>query len=255
MLKIAVSGKGGVGKTTVSASLVYLFAQEGYDVYAVDADPDASLGLALGLDPQKLEQLTPLVDMKEVIDQKSGGGGAFYVLNPGVDDVIEDYSITQGNIHFLMMGGVKQGGAACYCKENSFLNSVLNALLLDQKGVVVLDMSAGIEHLTRGTAQGVDAIIIVAEPTRNGVKTAGVVQKLARDLGIKNIKIVGNKIRRKEEEDFIRQHFGDDQIIGFLPYRDEIWSRSMELQPEAFGEDDLLEGMKEVFMKLIKEVM
>ncbi len=254
-MKIAVSGKGGVGKTTVSASLVYLFARGGYTVYAVDADPDASLGLALGLDPQKLEALTPLVDMKEIIDEKSGGGGAFYVLNPSVDDVIEDYSIKEGSIRFLMMGGVKQGGSACYCRENSFLNSVLNALLLDQKGVVILDMSAGIEHLTRGTAQGVDAIVIVAEPTRAGVKTAGVVQNLARDLGIQNIKVLGNKIRRPEEEQFVRQHFDDEQIIGFLPYREETWNRSMELHPASFGEADLLEGMQDVYKKLVKEVV
>jgi len=254
-VKIAVSGKGGVGKTTVSANLVYLFAREGFNVYAVDADPDASLGLALGLDPQALENLVPLVEMKEVIDEKSGGGGAFYSLNPDVDDVIKDYSIKQNNIRFLMMGGVKQGGSACYCKENSFLNSVLNSLLLDQKGVVILDMSAGIEHLTRGTSQGVDAVVIVAEPTRAGVKTAGVVQKLAFDLGIKNIKILGNKIRRQEEKDFIRQHFGDDNIIGFLPYREETWTRSMELDPAAFGDEDLLEGMKDVYTKLAKEVV
>ncbi len=254
-MKIAVSGKGGVGKTTVSANLVYLFAREGYNVYAVDADPDASLGLALGIDPKKLENLTPLVEMKEVINEKSGGGGAFYVLNPDVDDVIENYSIKEGNIRFLMMGGVKQGGSACYCKENSFLNSVLNALLLDQKGVVILDMSAGIEHLTRGTAQGVDAVLIVTEPTRAGVKTAGVVQKLAADLGVKNIKVLGNKIRRQEEENLIRQHFGDDYVIGILPYREETWNRSMELDPAAFGEEDLVESMKDVYTKLVKEVM
>jgi CO dehydrogenase maturation factor len=165
-MKIAISGKGGVGKTTISAGLVKLFSNKGHRVYAVDADPDVSLGTTLGLSTEEVESLTPLVEMKEVIQEKSQGGGAFFALNPRVDDVIEQYSIKIGNISFLRMGGIKQGGSACYCKENSFLNSVLNTLLFEQDDVVILDMSAGIEHLTRGTSDGVDLMLIVTEPTR-----------------------------------------------------------------------------------------
>ena len=253
-MKIAVSGKGGVGKTTITANLIYLFVKNGYDVFAVDADPDASLGLTLGMDPEKLASLVPLVEMKEVIEEKSGKG-AFYSLNPEVEDVIDNYSLQKGKIKFLIMGGIKQGGSACYCKENSFLNAVLNSLLLDKKEVVFLDMSAGIEHLTRGTSQGVDLILVVTEPTRNGVKTAKVVQKLARDLGIGKVKIIGNKIRREEEKDFIRQSFSEADILGFLPYQDGIWEKAMEETPAAFGEEDLLTGAEEVYQEIVKEAI
>lgn len=253
-MKIAVSGKGGVGKTTITANLIYLFVKNGYDVFAVDADPDASLGLTLGMDPEKLASLVPLVEMKEVIEQKSGKG-AFYSLNPDVEDVIDNYSLQKGKIKFLIMGGIKQGGSACYCRENSFLNAVLNSLLLDKKEVVFLDMSAGIEHLTRGTSRGVDLILVVTEPTRNGVKTAKVVQKLAFELGIEKVKIIGNKIRREEEKDFIRQSFSEADIIGFLPYQDEIWEKSMEENPAAFDKEDLLTGMEEVYQKVVKEAI
>lgn len=253
-MKIAVSGKGGVGKTTVSASLIYLFGQDDFDVFAVDADPDASLGLTLGISSEEMLTLTPLVEMKEVIEQKSGGGGAFYSLNPEVEDVIDDFSIKKGRTKFLLMGGIKQGGSACYCRENSFLNAILNTLLLDKKEVVILDMGAGIEHLTRGTSRSVDLMIVVAEPTRAGVNTALVVQKLARELGLEKIKILGNKIRREEEKELIRQNFSEEDILGFLPYEEKIWAKSMDSNPTNFSEEDLLSGMEEVFQKVLKEV-
>ncbi len=253
-MKIAVSGKGGAGKTTVAAGLVYLLARDGYTVYAVDADPDATLGLTLGFPPAELARVTPLVELKEVIQEKSGGSGAYFNLNPDVDDVIAAYSLSRGNIRLMLMGGVKQGGSACYCRENSFLNAVLNTLL-DKQEAVVLDMSAGIEHLTRGTAQGVDLIIVVAEPTRAGVKTAGLVCKLARELGIAGIKVLGNKIRREEEKEFIRRHLPGETIAGFLPYADKVWERSMEEQLTGFGAGDLPAGLEEVYVHILREEM
>ena len=253
-MKIAVSGKGGVGKTTVAAGLAYLLARDGFTVYAVDADPDATLGLTLGFSPVELAKMTPLVEMKEVIQEKSGGGGAYYNLDPDVEDVIADYSLHRDNIHLLLMGGIKQGGSACYCRENSFLNAVLNTLL-DKQDAVILDMSAGIEHLTRGTAQGVDLIFVVAEPTRAGVKTAGLACKLARDLGIDNIKVLGNKIRREEEKEFIRKHLPGETIAGFLPYVDKVWERSMDDALSGFSADDLPAGLDEVYNNFLKGEM
>ena len=251
-MKIAVSGKGGVGKTTVAANLIYLFAKNGFSVFAVDADPDASLGLTLGMDPQKLASLTPLVDMKDVIEQKSGGKGAFYNLNPDVDDVADNYSLKKGQIKFLIMGGIKQGGSACYCRENSFLNAVLNSLLLDKEEVVVLDMSAGIEHLTRGTARGVDLMLVVTEPTRTSIKTAGLVKQLSSQLGIKNVKILGNKIRKEEEKKFLTENFSPGEIIGILPFEEKVWEKSMVDLPDPFEEESMLKGIEEVYLQIVR---
>lgn len=206
-LKIAVSGKGGVGKTTVSAGLARLFAGKGYHVIAVDADPDASLGMALGIDEELLAAQRPVVEMKELIKERTGGGGALFCLNPKVDDVLDKFALKVGEIRFLRMGGIKQGGSDCYCSENSFVNALVNSLLLDQDDVVIMDMSAGIEHLTRGTAKGVDVIVVVTEPTKISVKTAKVVLELAGELGIKRSIVVRNKVRCQRDLDFLQGEF------------------------------------------------
>ncbi|PKM80040.1 MAG: carbon monoxide dehydrogenase [Firmicutes bacterium HGW-Firmicutes-14] len=253
-MKIAVSGKGGVGKTTVAATLAKLFADSHKKVYAVDADPDACLAAAVGIPEEQIGELRPLVEMKELIDEKSSGGGAFFSLNPNVDDVLEQYSISLGNIKFLRMGGIKQGGSACYCRENSFLHALMNGLLFDRDSAVILDMGAGIEHLTRGTARSVDVMLVVAEPSRNSVNTANLVKKLAMDLGIKNIRFIGNKIRNEKERDFILKYLGEDEVLGFIPFDDEIWESSMESGPAAELGGELLRSMKEIHEKLLREV-
>jgi CO dehydrogenase maturation factor len=198
-MKIAVSGKGGVGKTTLSSNLIRYFANKGYSVYAVDADPDSSLGLALGIDEASLANIRPIAEMRDVIGERAGDG-AMYSLNPAVDDIIDKYSIKVGsNIKFLRMGGIKKGGSECYCRENTFLKALVNSLILDSNDMVVLDMGAGIEHLTRGTARDVDLMIIVTEPGKSSVQTARVVEKLSKDLEIRKIAFVANKIRTKTE--------------------------------------------------------
>ena len=227
-MKIAVSGKGGVGKTTLSTGLIQCFARSGRRVYAIDADPDTSLGITLGLDEEKLEEMVPLIDLKRVIDEKNAGGGVLVDLNPEVGEMLDDYSIDDGDICFLKMGGVKQGGTACYCKENSFLQSILNSLFLDKEEPVVIDMSAGIEHLTRGTAKGVDAILVVTEPTRTSVKTASVVKKLADDLGIDRVFFVGNKVRTEGERDFLISSFNSDELLGIIPFDESLLLSSQD---------------------------
>lgn len=233
-MKIAVSGKGGVGKTTISAYFAKRFAKEGYHVYAVDADPDLSLGTVLGIESNDILNLKPIVDMRDVIAAKSSGGGAFYSLNPDVDDVLDEYSINLGNIKFFKMGAVKQGGSSCYCRENTFLNSLMNSLLLNKKDVVVLDMGAGIEHLTRGTSKGVDSIVIVTEPTIVSVQTAKVVSKLAEELEIANVKFIGNKIRRSEEKEFLFKHLPKEDLLGFLSYNEHLLDQALGIDsPEG----------------------
>ncbi len=253
-MKIAISGKGGVGKTTVSATLAKLFADSHKKVFAVDADPDACLAAAVGIPEEQIKGLKPLVDLKELVDKKSGGGGSFFSLNPDVDDILNEYSLKLDNIWFLRMGGIKQGGSACYCRENSFLNALMSGLLWDKESAVILDMGAGIEHLTRGTARSVDVMLVVIEPSRNSVNTATLVKELADELGIQKVKFIGNKIRNEKERQFIEKHFAKDEILGFIPFDDEIWESSMENGPAANLGGALLGSMKEIHQKLLQEV-
>lgn len=227
-VKIAVSGKGGVGKTTVSAGLVRHFLAAGYEVYAVDADPDVSLGTVLGLPGEMVDGLAPVVEMREAIAAASGGQGAFVTLNPRVDDLLERYSVRQGNLHFLKMGAVKQGGSSCYCRENSVLNALVNALVLERQEVVVLDMGAGIEHLTRGTARGVDAMLVVSEPTRVSLQTARVVERLAKDLGIRRVRFVLNKVRTEREREFVLSRLAPEEIAGWLPFSTDVLDGALD---------------------------
>jgi len=230
-MKIAVSGKGGVGKTTISANLAKLFVNKGYNVYAVDADPDGSLGLSLGIDEDKLNGIRPVIEMKELIGDIAGKG-AFYTLNPMVNDIADKFSVNINGIKFLRMGGIKQGGSSCYCRENTFLRAIVNSLLLDTKDVVILDMGAGIEHLTRGTSHGVDLMIIVTEPGRSSIQTARIVEGLARNLKVKEVKFIANKIRTEKEEAFIHENFNKKELLGIIHYDEVISEKSMGLMQE-----------------------
>jgi len=254
-LKIAISGKGGVGKTTVAANLVRAFAVRDYYVYAIDADPDASLGAVLGFPAGELAKLRPVMEMREVIAERAGGDGAFYVLNPKVDDLIEDFSLRRGSIRFLRMGSVKQGGTACYCRENSFLYAVLGNLLLEKDDVVIMDMSAGIEHLTRGTSRGVDLMLVVTEPTQVSVQTAQLVRKLAADLGISRVKFLANKVRTDREREFIFSRLPAAELMGILPFAEEILDNAMADQSGLLTEvGGVLPGMAEIAAKIMREL-
>ncbi|HHW43491.1 MAG TPA: AAA family ATPase [Desulfotomaculum sp.] len=250
-MKLAISGKGGVGKTTIAAALIQSFAETHEMVYAIDADPDACLATAIGIPEEIATRLKPVVEMRDLIRAKTGEG-AFYTLNPKVDDALDEYSYKYKNIRFIRMGGIKKGGSECYCRENTFLSALISSLLLDSNEVVVMDMGAGIEHLSRGTARGVDLMLVVVEPSRNSVNTAHLVKQLATDLGIKKVKIIGNKIRSPREQEFIRQSFPPEDILGFVKFNEYIWENSMEPSPENTGKD-LLDGMKEVYEKIRRE--
>jgi CO dehydrogenase maturation factor len=254
-LKIAISGKGGVGKTTVSASLACALALRGYSVYAVDADPDASLGAVLGFSADELAKLRPVVEMDELIAERAGTGKGIFCLNPKVDDLVDKFSLQYGNIRLMQMGSVKQGGTSCYCRENSFLYAVLGNLLLDRKEVVIMDMSAGIEHLTRGTSRGVDLMIVVTEPTAVSVRTAGIVRKLASELGIGVVRVLANKVRTGKEHDYIRGHFREDELLAVLPFSEDILADAMDKEGGTAGDAcRILPGMEEVAVRILAEM-
>lgn len=250
-MKIAVSGKGGVGKTTISANLAKLFALKGYNVYAVDADPDSSLGLSLGISERELAEIKPVIEMREFIGDIAGDG-ALYTLNPLVNDIADKFSLHIGGIKFLRMGGIKQGGSSCYCRENTFLRAIVNSLLLDTKDVVILDMGAGIEHLTRGTSQGVDIMLIVTEPGKSSVQTARIVENLANELGVKEVKFIANKVRTEKEEAFINENFKLTELLGVVHYDEAISEKSMGLNKDMGINSIDNKELESILAKIVK---
>ena len=252
-MKLALSGKGGVGKTTIASALIKILARNEGTVYAIDADPDACLAASIGIPDEEAISLKPVVEMRDAIRNKTGNG-AFYSLNPRLDDFVDDYSYKLGNIRFFRMGDPKKGGSECYCRENTFLNALISSLLLDQKDTVIMDMGAGIEHLSRGTARGVDMMLVVVEPGRNSVNTARQVERMAKDLGIPRIGIVANKIRSENEKQFIAMHFPEDLILGYIKFSETIWANAMAPSSAVEMDQELLTEMEKVCHKILGEV-
>jgi CO dehydrogenase maturation factor len=225
-MKIAITGKGGVGKTTFSSMLARSFADEGYRVVAVDADPDANLGLALGFPTEISESITPISEMKKLVSERTGAEaqsfGKMFKINPKVDDIPDLYCKEYNNVRLLTLGTVDSGGSGCVCPEHILLKRLCSHLILQNKDVVIMDMEAGIEHLGRGTAQGVDAFIVVVEPGERSLQTYRKVKKLGKDIGVKKVFVVGNKIRNKSDEDFVTSNLQDGELLGFIYYNQEV---------------------------------
>jgi CO dehydrogenase maturation factor len=223
-MKIAVSGKGGVGKTTFSATLAHLFKENGKKVLAIDADPDANLAAALGY-PDRREG-TPISEMKELVAERTGSQpgtyGSMFAINPKVDDLPDSLAREVDGIKFMTLGGVKKGGGGCICPESTMLKNIIMHLVLARDEVIIMDMEAGLEHLGRATASGVDHLIVVVEPGQRSLETARAVERLGADLHLRRISAVGNKIRSRGDEDFIRRELDGLEILGFLPFADSI---------------------------------
>ncbi|MDY0039422.1 MAG: AAA family ATPase [Desulforhabdus sp.] len=224
-MKIAVSGKGGVGKTTLSAFLVKWFAEQGNNVLAVDADPDANLANGLGI--KNAGEIVPIAKMKELVAERTesvpGSFGGFFRLNPKVDDLPETLAVRSGErIRLMVMGGVKKGGMGCVCPESVLLKNLVQHLILRRDDVVVMDMEAGIEHLGRGTSQSVDCLLVVVEPGRRSIETAAKIKDLAADIGLSRIALVGNKIRGDSDKEFLQLNMPEYRFLGFIPYDEQI---------------------------------
>ena len=250
-MKIAVSGKGGVGKSTVAGTLARQFAAGGYRVIAVDADPDANLAQYIGVPDEQMAKLTPLVEMTEMIEERTGSKkgqtGGFFKLNPKVDDIPEKYSIMHEGVSFLQLGQVKDGGAGCYCPEGALLRSLMAHLLVYEKDVVIMDMEAGVEHLSRGTSRSMDLMMIVVEPAPASLKTARSIRKLAGDLDIKNVAVVGNKIRSDRDKEIIQRELSDFKVIGFLPYDPDTVEAEFRGLAPADTESNLRRQIEELY--------
>jgi CO dehydrogenase maturation factor len=206
-LKIAITGKGGVGKTTLTALLAQVYADRGRQVLAADADPSPCLAGALGFPDELRQQLHPIAEMDALIEERTGAKpgtiGGFFTLNPRVDDIPERFSVVHRGVRLLEMGSVDIGGSGCICPESAMLKTLFTHLLFRKDDILLLDMYAGVEHLGRATVDFVDAMLVVVEPTRRSLGTAAQIQRLARDIRLNRLWLVGNKVRSAEEAAFL----------------------------------------------------
>lgn len=223
-MKVAITGKGGVGKTTLASILARLYADEGRTVLAADVDPDANLGLALGLSQEEVDSIVPISKMRTLVEERTGASEAnrFFKLNPYVADIPEKYAKEVGGVKLLVMGTVDVGGSGCVCPEHVMLKAILSNLSYRKDDVVVMDMEAGLEHLGRGTAANMDQFIVVIEPGARSVQTYRNVKRLAADLGVKRVRVVANKIRDNEDEGYIRSVIPAEDLLGCIRYNPQI---------------------------------
>jgi CO dehydrogenase maturation factor len=217
-MKLAVSGKGGVGKTTFSALMIRTFNEEGKRVLAIDADPDANLAAGLGI--ADADKVVPISEMEDLVFERTGAKpgsiGGYFKLNPKVDDLPDAVSVSFEQIKLMRLGGIKKGGSGCICR------ALIMHIVLARDEVVVMDMEAGIEHLGRATAKAVDKLIVVVEPGRRSIDTAEHIRKLAGEIGLNHIAVIGNKVRSEKDEKFLKTHLDDFEFLGFLPYDETL---------------------------------
>lgn len=252
-MKIAISGKGGVGKTLLASLLSRKFAAAGHSVLAIDADPDANLAASLGF-PHP-EDITPISEMSDLIEERTGARpgetGSFLKLNPKVDDLPEKYAVEHDGIRLMVMGRVKRGGTGCYCAEGVLLQGLLSHLLLQRDEVVILDMEAGIEHLARGTARGVDRLIVVVEPGHRSIETAVRVRQLAQDIDLKSISLVANKVRSPADREFLLKSLPDADFLGFIPYDPAIVDADLAGLPPQDASREVFAQVDGIYRALI----
>ena len=232
-MKLAIVGKGGVGKTTLAAALARRQAAQGRPVVAVDADPDGNLASALGVAEDRLPQ--PIAQMRELIRERTGakdqGAGLMFKLNPQVDDLPERFSVDARGVRLLLLGTVELGGKGCMCPEGAVLKALMQHLLLRVPDDVILDMEAGLEHMGRASASGVDAMIAVVEPGMRSVHTATRIHQLAGQIGIQRTFVVVNKLNRQDERERLDRALSGQITLGTLPYDAELARADLEDRP------------------------
>jgi len=234
-MKLAISGKGGTGKTTIAGILAHYFVNNGYKVLAVDADPDANLASAIGIPIAQASSILPISEQRKLIEERTGARprefGQLFKINPTVNDIPDKFSQEFCGIKLLVLGAVRKGGDGCACPENVLLNNLLSEIILNRNEVVIADLEAGIEHLGRATAEHVDRMLIVVEPGSRSIETAKTIIELGKEIGIRRFNIIGNKIRDKTLELWLEKQFSKELILGTISYHDIIRDADLLQKP------------------------
>jgi CO dehydrogenase maturation factor len=255
-MKLAVTGKGGTGKSTIAGIMAHLFIRDGYKVLAVDADPDANLASAIGLPPEQASSIIPISEQRELIRERTGANpkefGQLFKMNPTVNDIPETFRIDFRGIKLLVMGAVRKGGAGCACPENVLLKNLLSEIILARGEVVIVDMEAGIEHLGRATAGSIERMLIVVEPGARSIETARKILTMGKEIGIQHFGIVGNKIQKMEQKKWIERQFPVELIQGMISYHDIIRDADQSQKPLI---DLIDEEIKSEFDAIYKSVI
>lgn len=255
-MKIAVTGKGGVGKSTLAGIIAHLANRDGKTVLAVDSDPDSNLAFALGIPENECTRIIPIAQRTDLIEERTGAKlkqfGQIFKLNPNISDVADRFSYDFNGIRLLVLGAVEAGGSGCACPENVFLRNLLSNIILRRDEFVIVDMEAGIEHLGRATAKGVDLMIVVVEPIPQSIATARSIVEFARQIGIREIRFVGNKIVSDSERAYIGDRLDTDKIMGFIPHSESLRRAERNGIPLTEHMDgDLLRAFERVYRELL----
>lgn len=234
-MKLAITGKGGTGKSTIAGILTHYYKNDGYKVLAVDADPDANLASAIGIPAEKASSIIPISEQRKLIKERTGANpgqfGQLFKMNPTVHDIPDEFCIDYQGIKLLVMGAIRKGGSGCACPENVLLRSLLSEIILNRDEVIIVDMEAGIEHLGRATAKSIDKMIIIVEPGSRSISTAKTIMRMAKEIAIQSLVIVGNKIQDEKQKDWISKKFSQDQILGMISYHEIIRDADLQQQP------------------------
>jgi len=256
-VKIAIGGKGGVGKTTVCAVLAQLFVEDGFDVLAVDADPNTCLCSAFGISAEQSPQ--PLIKMKELIAERTGTGkdtvGAYFRLNPKVSDLPDKYSLKVNGLKLLVLGAITNAGAGCACAEGAFLKALLTHTILQRQEVVLVDLAAGVECMGRASVQGIDAMVVVVEPGARSIETANSVAAMAKELGIKTVGVIGNKITDKSQIEVIKSGLASNDgaiWLGALPYSKALQQADLKREPVIDADKKIVKELTKAKNKLME---
>ncbi len=254
-MKLAVSGKGGVGKSTVAAALALIAAKRGGRVLALDLDPDANLASALGIPHAAQRQIVPVSQQIALIEERTGAKvkqyGQVFKLNPEVSDVADGYATRHNGVDLLVVGAVKAGGSGCACPENTFVRALVTDLVLYKQDTLIMDMEAGIEHLGRGTARGVDVMLVVVEPGQRSIDCAEAVIRMAGELGIRRLAFVANKVTGPEDEQFIRDSLSGRELAAVLPYTEKLRSADRDgISVLDVMDGDLYSKFEELYTQL-----